>query len=401
MDPQFLDVFHRFCFWRRFFWKFPSLFQEFLDKLHQGGMPDRPAGAMARSAANLGWKPFGRFFQHPWFGFIDWLRRSTKFLGFALAQTWMRLVCADLKVSRPGFNIAAVDVQGMKNLFCKLSPTGLGAVRFFVHGGNYTHDILTKWDASKTLQRPNCEMPDSKYHRVFQRKAYDAFRFELPNLFSKLGRLPEAVWRFGLAPLSADPWPLLQHLHQTPLEFSFPSLTDSLHIFVDGSCFWPQDRLFSIAGAATVVADMTCNGEGIIRPQVLPGIEQSIDRAEVFAILLALQLSECCTVYSDCQYAVESARVRMKCLQQSQNPPAMKHMDLWDVFDALMAKRPTGAAEFVKVKAHVSCASKLPEFLDRCRHYNHLADLPAKRAVREADCLPSTKRERCLPNRTS
>ena len=86
-------------------------------------------------------------------------------------------------------------------------------------------------------------------------------------------------------PLSADPWPLLQHLHQTPLEFSFPSLTDSLHIFVDGSCFWPQDRLFSIAGAATVVADMTCNGEGIIRSQVLPGIEQSIDRAEVFAIL--------------------------------------------------------------------------------------------------------------------
>ena len=78
----------------------------------------------------------------------------------------------------------------------------------------------------------------------------------------------------------------------------------------------------------------------------------------------------------------------------------MKHMDLWDVFDALMAKRPTGAVEFVKVKAHVNRASKLPEFLDRCRHYNDLADFAAKRAVREADCLPFNH-ERCLPNRTS
>ena len=118
----FLDVFHRFCFWRRSFWKlFPILFEEFLNKLHQVGMQDRPAGAMTRSAANLGWMPSGRFLHHHWFGFIDWLR-STKFLGFALWQTWMRTVWADLKGSRPGFQIAAVDIQGMRNLFCKFIP---------------------------------------------------------------------------------------------------------------------------------------------------------------------------------------------------------------------------------------------------------------------------------------
>ena len=50
-----------------------------------------------------------------------------------------------------------------------------------------------------------------------------------------------------------------------------------------------------------------------------------------------------------------------------------------------MAKRPARAVEFMKVKAHVSRTSKLPEFLDRCRHYNHLADVAATCTVREAD----------------
>ena len=82
------------------------------------------------------------------------------------------------------------------------------------------------------------------------------------------------------------------------------------HFFFTYFCGWvmflsPRPLVFS------------CNGKGIVQSQVLPGIEQSIDRAEVHAILLAVQLSECCTVYSDCKYAVESARVRMKCLQES------------------------------------------------------------------------------------
>ena len=149
----------------------------------------------------------------------------------------MLKVCAEPRETRPGFNLTAVDISGMKDILSKLQPAALGAVRFYVHGGNFTRDLLTKWDASKTLQCPNCNMPDSKHHRVFQCHAYDAFRAEFPGLFSKLQRLPEGVWRFGLVPLCAQPWPLFAALHSASSQLTVPRNNDPLHIFVDGSCF--------------------------------------------------------------------------------------------------------------------------------------------------------------------
>ena len=169
----------------------------------------------------------------------------------------------------PLLQVSNSDFKSWRAATARARGTGLGAVseilcaRRELHTG-HPNQVGCIHNVAVPQLRDAC---DSKYRRAFQCKAYDAFRSELPNLFSKLGRLPEAVWRFGLVPLSPDPWPFLQHLHQTPLEFSFPSLMDSLDIFVDGSCFWPQDRLFSIAGAAAIVADMTCNGEGVIRSQ--------------------------------------------------------------------------------------------------------------------------------------
>ena len=56
-------------------------------------------------------------------------------------------------------------------------------------------------------------------------------------------------------------------------------------------------------------------------------IKKSVARAEVCAILKALQPPECCTVFSDCQCA--------------------EHLNLWDVVDALMSKRPPGRFFFL------------------------------------------------------
>ena len=111
-------------------------------------------------------------------------------------------------------------------------------------------------------------------------------------------------------------------LHSAPLQLTVPSNNDPLHIFVDGSCFWPQNRLFSVSAAAAVVADTSCNGEGVMHSLVLPGCEQSNDRAEVCAILLALQLTPGCTfiqtasilpVDCPCQNGVSSYQTHATC----------------------------------------------------------------------------------------
>ena len=54
----------------------------------------------------------------------------------------------------------------------------------------------------------------------------------------------------------------------------------------------PSQRLSFVAASAAVVADMRCKSAGTVHSQLLPGAEQLNDRAEVFAILLALQLSK-------------------------------------------------------------------------------------------------------------
>ena len=112
-DPQLLDLLQRCCYWRRFLWKFPALKAKFLCVLNSGGLPHRPAGSLATSASLLGWIPNGSNFMHRWFGPLDWLRCSVKFLRFALCQTWRRAacvcvcvcvcVCAELSAPRPTF----------------------------------------------------------------------------------------------------------------------------------------------------------------------------------------------------------------------------------------------------------------------------------------------------------
>ena len=73
---------------------------------------------------------------------------------------------------------------------------------------------------------------------------------------------------------------------------------------------------------------MSCKTDGTIHSCVLPGCEQSNDRAGIYAITLALHLSQQGTVCSGCQHAVEAASVGVGCLRQSSRPPLMKHEDL-------------------------------------------------------------------------
>ena len=69
------------------------------------------------------------------------------------------------------------------------------------------------------------------------------------------------------------------------------------------------------------------------------------------------------------------------------------HDSHWSLgkFDVLLVGRPPGSVEIIKVKAHVSSSIVLSPLLDRCRHYNNLADSAAKAAVEHADVSRSLK----------
>ena len=145
--------------------------------------------------------------------------------------------------------------------------------------------------------------------------------------------------------------------------------------------FFPKNRLFSIAAAAAVVADMTCFGDGAVVTSHLPGMEQSSPRAEILGLILGVQQSLECSIHSDCQYVVDAAKHRISYLLAGRSPPPME-LDLWLLFDELVADRPAGLVTLIKVKAHKSIHEAKDHFDQLCCHYNSLADAAAKRAVK-------------------
>ena len=155
LDPQLQDVINRCSFWRRFLRRFPNLKENFLHMLNVGGVCNRPAGSLFRVLESFSWRPHGSCLVHPWFGRLNWLQVSFKFLCFALTQAWQPHICDDLKSHRPGFNISAVDSAAMKASLSHLSPTQNGAVRLYVHGGHFTSDIVCKWGTARSSKCPN------------------------------------------------------------------------------------------------------------------------------------------------------------------------------------------------------------------------------------------------------
>ena len=157
LDPQLQDAINRCSFWRWFLRRFNAMKDDFLEKLNHGLSRDRPVGALRHALQQFAWQPEGSFLFI--LSLLAWIGSSLfRLLVFALEKSWQRQVCDDLKSTRPGFNISAVDVSGVR------------ASLAYFHGGPYTRDIMSKWVASKSTTCPNCERgtPGSRYPSVFQ-----------------------------------------------------------------------------------------------------------------------------------------------------------------------------------------------------------------------------------------
>ena len=60
----------------------------------------------------------------------------------------------------------------------------------------------------------------------------------------------------------------------------------------------------------------------------------------------------------------------------------MKHEDLRQVFGSLLVARSAQSVSISRVKNHVNLTTKLPDFLDKFQHYNHIADAAAEHVAR-------------------
>ena len=107
---------------------------------------------------------------------------------------------------------------------------------------------------------------------------------------------------------------------------AWPHDSGTQHIFVDGSCDLPKNPQCALAGWSCYLA----NTEETIAAALLPFSHRTSDRAEIWAIVMALDWAAhtACQVhiYSDSQYALDGFAHIMR---QGFIPTEWRNQDLW------------------------------------------------------------------------
>ena len=119
-------------------------------------------------------------------------------------------------------------------------------------------------------------------------------------------------------------------------------------IFVDGSCFFHKWMPLSTAAAALHIPGQAS------KAFPLPGLQQTSQRAEIYALILASSFSaRDVVVYSDCSNVVNTAHFLASHGLDPQCLGRLDHKDLWTEF-CNAAKNSLGSFVVYKVKSHVS-----------------------------------------------
>eukprot|EP00435_Cladocopium_sp_Y103_P060860 s232_g22.t1 len=242
-------------------------------------------------------------------------------------------------------------------------------------GSFFTDHTKSKWDATVSDLCPWCRTKDTKLHRYTECAKYDSIRAKYNALFAEWDQLPQCFQQCGLVP--SNPWQELvwEALCQLPdrtSEFQFKPLSQTMHVFTDGTCSDPTCSATRLAAWATVVA-----GYGTLSCGPLVGIQQCILRAELTAVISVLcwirDHSGSVHIWSDSQIVVDHFRA----LQSGAScPDDFEHSDLWG--RVLELQKSTSCDVFIhKVFSHdVECESVSP-LQDFCRVWNHHADQQA------------------------
>ena len=149
------------------------------------------------------------------------------------------------------------------------------------------------------------------------------------------------------------------------------------HVFVDGSCLETTSPCRALSGWAVILANRSapiCTG-------TLPGIAQSINRAELFSLLVAVQwaVSFCVSleVWSDSQYVCDGYNDMIFAGGPNLDGP---NADLWQLLWSWVS-RLLSIPKIHKVKAHRAMAAASSQQEQWEIYHNDLADRNAKLAV--------------------
>eukprot|EP00435_Cladocopium_sp_Y103_P045090 s956_g12.t2 len=242
-------------------------------------------------------------------------------------------------------------------------------------GAFITDSAKSKFDTRRSPMCLWCNVPATREHKITCCSRYDSERAEHRALFRDWDQLPDCFRFQGLVP--DNPWITLvwEALITLPsrlTEFRFEATGSTYHCFTDGTVSNPTSPEDALAAWSVVVAD-----HGPLAWGPLPGLQQSVPRAEAYAILSALCWIEHFTgsvhFWIDNQGVVDHLRDIQRGVF---DPTQVDHEDIWtDIQD--MMRRSGADIKVHKVASHDSeenCESPLEDF---ARIWNDYADRQA------------------------
>ena len=329
----------------------------------------------------LGWHVTTHGQVQDFFGMFSLFEVSMTELQYRVEFHWTQVV-AQAVSHRPCFaGLAEVDARATRAWLRTLDDSDRALFRLILNGSHITQDGKKYCQQSDTDVCPFCDCSDSRYHRFWECSAFDHLRTHVTlDEMRTISELPEVLtctgWR--LQPTTVYEWH--EYFAQLTLQAPAPFLgswATTAHVFTDGSCHAQQNIDRRFAGFAVVLASVEgvhdFSGSQVLDSGPLPGLLQSAVRAEIFAILRALQIFRNYTgvvmLWSDCEAAV---RKFQRLVAGHTIKVNSSHADLWQEIQHCLAQCPA-TISITKVAAHQPWHSG-SVFHEWCFRHNALAD---------------------------
>ena len=298
---------------------------------------------------------------------------DNKTLNTVLEDAWLQYVAAGVR------HKTMSDLRGMDGFLTKLGSTKLSTLDrarlAALHSGafisRYEH---SKYDTEKTPMCALCQLEDDRLHWLVCPR-FHHIRCSIPDWCPDNVELPRCTLQHLLVPRQdvMTEWrALLSAPEEDGISFFVPAPTTGFqHLFLDGSCI--QDLFPVLNRAAWGVVSATM--EQVVAMSHLKGVTQTIDRAELIALIAALHWTsgtelEVC-LWSDSQSTIAVAEFIQR---HHMLPDGVENADLWVQVLDLLQDRGTLFTGFRWIPSHLPAEVAEDSFEEWVIKWNDAAD---------------------------
>ena len=378
-DPEYYQIWTTLRTFLRLLWQFPHLKTQWSQFVLS---PGRFGQGLLRSVhltlKQLGWSWDSHLTlvtAHHTFSFAT---LTPQLLQMILQDAWDDFVCRQLQHRQDFRDLTSVDRK------LSFRPGGLTLpeqelMSTIQDGTFYCSNYISKFDISNTGMCTCCEVEDTLAHRCLDCPRYQGVRDRHRAAVASWPHDRPSFALHALVPRNEfmhQWWTYLLALDSSLADFEVsPEPYETYDLFTDGSCF---DPCMPYARAAWAVVCSQMNR--IVVSRLLWGIVQTNNRAELSAVLCALQwkaVNPCrVRIWTDSIYVLTNFHFLIK---YKYVPAHWMHQDLWQFGLTLVLATDWETCSLLKVDAHLDESIAQTPMEDFLIAGNAMADAVAKR----------------------